>query len=288
MPGENRAMQTCETKEALKRIAVQADEAVDIAEAALLLAALDHPTTDLTLYREHLREIADSVHQKAESIGGGDAPSPEDMAAALTAVLAEHFRYAGDEETYEDLDNANLMRVIERRRGLPVSLGILYLAAARAQGWAAVGLNFPNHFLVRLESIDGRRVIIDPFHRGRIMGAPELRELLKVVAGPGVELEAGHYRPVPNRDVLIRLQNNIKSRSLDRGQLPAAAEALDRMLLLDPDNASLWREAGVICMRAGQLKRSIEAFEGFIAHAEDGPDKDKISRVVGELRDRVN
>lgn len=281
-------MQTSETRESLKRLAAQADETVDVAEAALLLAALDHPTTDLTLYRDHLREIADAVHQFASSSGCDGAPSPEDMAKVLAQVMAEHFRYVGDDETYEDLDNANLMRVIERRRGLPVALGILYLFAARAQGWAAVGLNFPNHFLIRLESKDGRRVIVDPFHRGRVMGAPELRELLKVVAGPGVELEAGHYRPVANRDVLIRLQNNIKSRNLDRGQLPQAAEAVERMLLLDPTNATLWREAGVIYMRAGQLKRSIAAFEGFVAHAEAGPDKDKITRVIGELRDRIN
>jgi regulator of sirC expression with transglutaminase-like and TPR domain len=281
-------MQPAETRDALKRMATQADETVDLGEAALLLAALDHPSTDLTLYREHLRELADAVHQKANAAGCDEAPGPEAMAEVLSAVIADQFRYAGDTETYEDLDNANLMRVIERRRGLPVALGILYLAAARAQGWAAFGLNFPNHFLIRLESNDGRRVILDPFDRGRVMGAPEMRELLKLVAGAGVELKACHYRPVANRDVLNRLQNNIKSRNLDRGQLQAAAEVVERMLLLDPGNATLWREAGVIYMRAGQLKRSINAFEGFIANAEDGPDKDKIARVVGELRDRIN
>lgn len=280
--------QQSETREALKRIASQSDEALDLAEAALLLAAIDHPAADLAIYRAHLKSIAEAMHQKAIEAGCDEDPSPEDMAKVLSSVLAEHFQYAGDDETYEDLDNANMMRVIERRRGLPVSLGILYLFAARGLGWAAAGLNFPKHFLIRLESLDGRRVIVDPFHKGRVMGAPELRELLKVVEGPGVELDSGHYRPVPNRDVLIRLQNNVKSRNLARGQLQAAAEAVESMLLLDPGNAGLWREAGVIYMRAGQLKRSVAAFEGFISNADDGPDKDKISRVICELRDRLN
>ncbi|MDX2221891.1 MAG: transglutaminase-like domain-containing protein [Rhodospirillaceae bacterium] len=273
---------------ALKRIAAQTDDAIDLAEAALLLAALDHPTGDLVPYREHLTRIADAVHDAAAARHGDDPPGPEDMAAVLNAVLVEEFRYAGDEETYEDLDNANLMRVIERRRGLPVALGILYLSAARAQGWTAAGLNFPNHFLIRLESLDGRRVIVDPFHQGRIMGAPELRELLKVVAGAGVELEAGHYRPVSNRDVLIRLQNNVKSRRLDRGELSGALAAVESMLLLTPDNATLWREAGVLYMRSGQLKRSVESFEAFIARSDGGPDRDKIARVINELRERLN
>jgi regulator of sirC expression with transglutaminase-like and TPR domain len=277
-----------DVRAALKRVAAQADEAIDVAEAALLLAALDHPAGDLAPYREHLAQIADAVHDTATARHGDDPPGPEDMAAVLNAVLVEEFRYAGDEDTYEDLDNANLMRVIERRRGLPVALGILYLAAARAQGWTAAGLNFPNHFLIRLEGLDGRRVILDPFHQGRIMGAPELRELLKVVAGAGVELEAGHYRPVSNRDVLIRLQNNIKSRRLDRGELAGALAAVESMLLFNPDSAGLWREAGVLYMRSGQLKRSVESFEAFIARSAGSPDRDKIARVINELRERLN
>ena len=277
-----------ENRNALKRIAEQADDAIDLAEAALLFAAVDLPSSDLSFYRDHLHELADAVHDCASQKSFGEDLSPEEMAEALNSALVEQFHYAGDDETYDDLDNANMMRVIDRRRGLPVALGILYLAAARAQGWAAAGLNFPGHFLVRLESRDGRRVIVDPFHKGRIMGAHELRELLKVVSGPGVELEANHYRPVGNRDVLIRLQNNVKTRCLDRGQVNDAADAVENMLLLAPQSLALWREAGVLHMRAGHLKRAIESFEKFVALAQDGPDRTKIAKVVQELRERIN
>ncbi|MCB2107289.1 MAG: transglutaminase family protein [Rhodobacteraceae bacterium] len=280
--------QTETTRKALKKIAGQADDGIDLAEAALLLAALDHPTADLTPYREHLNSLADTVHDTANARHGDDPLGPEEMAAVLNAVMVDQFGYAGDDETYEDLDNANLMRVIERRRGLPVALGILYIFAARSQGWSAAGLNFPNHFLIRLESSDGRRVIIDPFHKGRTMGAPELRELLKMVAGPGVELEAGHYRPVSNRDVLMRLQNNVKARRLDKGEIAGAVDAVESMLVLSPETAGLWREAGVLYMRSGQLKRSVEAFEGFVSRSESGPDRDKIAKVINELRERLS
>lgn len=276
------------TRTALKRIAEQADDAIDVAEAALLFAALDLPSSDLSFYREHVRDIAEAVGEAAEKNTLGDHPSPEDMAATLNRVIVDDLQYNGDEDTYDDLDNANLIRVIDRRRGLPVALGILYLSAARAQGWAAAGLNFPGHFLIRLESRDGRRVIIDPFHKGRIMGAPELRELLKVVSGPGVELEAGHYRPVANRDVLIRLQNNVKTRRLDLGRIGDAVEAVENMLLLMPESLSLWREGGVLHMRAGHMKRAIECFEKFVSLAQDGPDRAKIAKVVNELRERIN
>ncbi len=281
-------MTDIDNRSALQHIAEQADEAIDLAEAALLFAALDLPTSDVSFYRDHVRAIGDAVGDHISTKNIDENVSPEDMAEALNHTLFEKFRYAGDDKTYDDLDNANLMRVIDRRRGLPVALGILYLAAARAQGWAAAGLNFPGHFLVRLESRDGRRLIIDPFHQGRVMGAPELRDLLKVVAGPGVELEASHYRTVSSRDVLIRLQNNVKTRRLDRGLIKEAVDAIENMILLAPDSLALWREAGVLHMRAGHLKRAIESFDKFVSLAQDGPDRMKIAKVVQELRERIN
>jgi len=274
---------------ALGRIAAQADEAIDIADAALVMAAADHPATDLEVYRAHFTAIAEAVHEAAIAADvTDDNPDPESMAAILSAVLSGQFRYRGDEETYDDLDNANLMRVIERRKGLPVALGILYLMAARTQGWSAMGLNFPGHFLIRLESRDGRRIIIDPFHGGRVMEAPSLRELLKVVSGPSVELEATHYKPVSNRDILIRLQNNVKTRRLELNQVEGALEALSCMQILAPGNVALWREAGVMQMRLGQLKRAVESLETYVARAPEGPDRNKISQVVNELRDRLH
>ncbi|MBL8629914.1 MAG: transglutaminase family protein [Rhodospirillaceae bacterium] len=283
-----RVTTTGQTKTALQRIAEQADEHIDLGEAALLFAALDSPTSDVSFYRDHLTAIADMVGDYATQKDFGDTPAPEQMADALNESLVRHFHYAGDDETYDDLDNANLMRVIDRRRGLPVALGILYLTAARAQGWAVAGLNFPGHFLIRIESRDGRRIIVDPFHEGRIMDAPALRELLKIVAGSGVELEATHYRTVSNRDVLIRLQNNVKTRRLDKGLFKDAVDAVENMLLLAPESLSLWREAGVLHMRTGHLKRAIESFEKFVSFAQDGPDRTKIAKVIHELRERIN
>jgi len=277
-------------KKTLAQFADKADDAIDIAETALLLASFDHPASDLQVYREHLKAIAEAVYDAAVADGFDiKNPAPEDMARTLTKVMVGEFRYAGDEETYDDLDNANLMRVIERRRGLPVSLGILYIFAARAQGWSAAGLNFPGHFLIRLESLDGRRVIIDPFHGGRAMETQSLRELLKLVRqDAGAELESDHYKTVSNREILIRLQNNVKTRRMELNEIAGALEAVVSMQILDPENANLWREGGVMHMRLGHLKHAVESFEGFMARVQDGPDRRKISQVVQELRERLH
>lgn len=275
-------------KTALREIVAGDDDDIDLAEAALVLASFDHPAANLQVYRDHLEALAKAVGDAADDQGLDADAAPEDMADILRRVLAEEFRYTGDEETYNDLDNANLMRVIERRKGLPVSLGILYLFAARAQGWSAAGLNFPGHFLIRLESRDGQRAIIDPFYNGRSLEIQGLRELLKVVRGAAEELDSSHYQPVTNREILIRLQNNVKTRRLEQNEVAGALEALDAMQTLDPANAAFWREAGVMHMRLGHLKHAVESFETFLAKTPDGPDRRKIADVVRELRERLH
>lgn len=188
----------------------RADDSIDLADTALLLGALDIPNARLAHYRAHIGRLAGDVASRA---GADDEPPLERRRGHINAVLFEDNGYGGDTESYDDPENANLLRVIDRRAGLPVSLGILYIHLARAQGWAVDGLAFPGHFLLRMDDRD-RRLIVDPFHRGQTLEAGHLRGLLKQFRGADAELEPSHYAPVGNRAILLRLQNNIKTRAL--------------------------------------------------------------------------
>src|SRR5215472_9359489 len=230
-----------------------------IADAALALASFDRPRVGLARYSRHLRALAQDVARRAGAAGALEA-----QANALNEIILLKHGYSGDELTYDDLQNANLMRVIDRRRGLPVALGILYLDVARAQGWEASGLGFPGHFLIRL-SDGAARIILDPFHGGRILDASALRELLKAIAGQDVELSPDHYAPVPDREVLLRLQNNLKSRLLQGRRYEEAVRVIETMRMLAPDLADLSREAGVIHAQLGNMKAAVRSIEEFIA-----------------------
>jgi regulator of sirC expression with transglutaminase-like and TPR domain len=237
------------------------DDRIDLAETALALAALDAADVPLESYRQHLAELAAAV---ADRVGGAGASVPlADRVAALRTVLSDRLGYVGDSVTYEDLANANLIRVIDRRKGLPVALGILYMHAARAQGWDIMGLNFPGHFLVRMEQ-DGDRVILDPFNGLETQEPQDLRELLKRTAGGEAELSPDHYTPVTNREVLLRLQNNLKLRHLRDDRADKAVEVVSVMLLFAPDQPALWRESGLLNAHLGNLTAAIAAFERFM------------------------
>ncbi|MEI7608294.1 MAG: transglutaminase-like domain-containing protein, partial [Rhodospirillaceae bacterium] len=256
-----------EAREYLRKVGEQADADIELAEAALMLAVLDRPSGDLDSYRRHLAELAEDVAGRVPPGGEGEVGA---RVAALRDTLVNRYGYQGDTQTYEDLQNANLMGVIDRRRGLPVALGIIFLHVARVRGWEAEGLNFPGHFLIRLEA-GGGRVIIDPFRKALECGAADLRDLLKATAGAEAELEPDHYAPVDNRSILLRLQNNIKLRHLRANQVNKALEVLEDMLLFAPKEPALWRETGLLRAHFGNLTAAIAALETFMEMAGNDP-----------------
>jgi regulator of sirC expression with transglutaminase-like and TPR domain len=270
----------------LRSISAQADEKINLGEAALALAALDRPRVGLERYRHHLALLARETTEEVARRGGA-ASDLDDRIAALNAVLFDRYGYRGDTLTYGDLQNANLMRVIDRRKGLPVTLGILYLHTARAQGWHMVGLSFPGHFLVRLDH-DGRRAILDPFDQGKIREVADLRELLKAMAGADAELTAAHYEPVANRAILLRLQNNIKLRLIQNGHIDRAVEVVETMLMFAPDQAALWREAGMLHLRLDNLRAAIAALEQFMRREAGDAPRHHVAALVQDLRAKLN
>jgi regulator of sirC expression with transglutaminase-like and TPR domain len=279
-PPETSDPETC--ARFLRELGASGAQVLPIAEAALALAAFERPRVDLGRYRDHLRLISRDVgrHQRA----GGDLAA---RAGALNDVILLKNGYSGDELTYDDLQNANLIRVVDRRKGLPVALGILYIHAARAQGWDMAGLAFPGHFLVRLS--EGReRVIIDPFHDGTICGAAELRDLLKAATGRESELLPEHYAAVSDRDVLLRLQNNLKARLLQAQDTRRALMVLETMLMLAPDLAELWYEAGMLHRHLGNMRAAAAALEQYVVRAADGTARHQAAAVLQQLRTQLN
>ncbi|HZS83131.1 MAG TPA: transglutaminase-like domain-containing protein [Stellaceae bacterium] len=266
----------------LRAIAAAGDAPVAIAEAALALAAADRPRVALDRYRRHLRALAAEIADAAR-----DARGLAGRAAALNAVLHERYGYDGDETNYDDLQNANLMRVIDRRKGLPVALGILYMHGARAQGWEICGIAFPGHFLLQLSGF-GERAILDPFHRGRLCAAADLRELLKAMSGAEAELTPQHYAPVADREVLLRLQNNIKLRLIQSRQIAKALAILDGMLLFAPDHAALWREAALLRAHLGNYRAAIAALEEFLAREAAPAARHQAARLLQQFKTRLN
>lgn len=111
-----------------------ADEEIELDSAALMLSALDHEGTDIEPYLDQLRAINAAVDSARDGIEAKYLQSGEAQGALLAQLIGADFGFAGDSESYDAPLNADMIRVLDRRRGLPVSLSILYVAVARRMG----------------------------------------------------------------------------------------------------------------------------------------------------------
>jgi len=268
----------------LRRLGQSADQDIDLAEAALALALIFLPGLNIDRYRQHLRKLCEHVQEEFRSrLRLQETDTLDLRVRVLRKIIHEAHDYHGDEKNHNDIQNANFIRVIERRRGLPISLGILYLILASKMGWACKGLNFPGHFVIRLEK-DSERVILDPFRDGREMNAAELRRLLKSIAGRHAELSHNFYDVVSNREVLLRLENNLKKCLIDAedyGQAIIAAEAIEAF---SPLEYRTYLDKGVLYAKLGHKHLAINAMETYIARTPHAKEKHHARLLLQQIK----
>lgn len=274
--------------EYLKIFSALPDHEIDIGPAALALAAIEQPGLSLDRYFNHLRKLAvETGARHQELLKAGAQDNAETRLAALKHIIADKHSYAGDEETYDDLQNASLIRVIDRAKGLPITLAVLYIHAAQAQGWDIAGLNVPGHFVCRLEK-DGARVIFDPFHQCQVLTAPDLRQLVKHALGDKAELSATYFEPAGNREILIRLQNNIKFRQIEIEDYTGALKTVEIMRLVAPSEYRLLLDAGVLYARTHQTQAAIDVLEDYIKQAPYDRDRHEAALLLRQLKESIN
>ncbi|MDJ0684088.1 MAG: transglutaminase-like domain-containing protein [Alphaproteobacteria bacterium] len=271
----------------LRSLTEDQDGRLPIMQGALAAAMMD-PINRRASDRidEALSHFDGLIRDVVSGLAGGP-PSAAAALVALNEAIQTRAGYGGAAQDYDDLSNANLFRVIERRRGLPVALGILYMHVGRGAGLEVDGLAFPGHFLIQVQC-GAERVIADPFLGGMTRDAAGLRALLKTSHGAEAELTPDLYAKADDRSILLRLQNNMKLRLLQTDQQDKAAEVLEIMLMIDPNNAGLWREAGVLNASLGNLRAAITALHNYIAIEPRDQQRAQAEALIADLTKRMN
>lgn len=253
------------------------DHEIALDRAALEIAALDHPGVILDPYLDML----DGLAERADEAGHPDLSSLS-KANILASVIAVDEGFAGDRLDYDSPANADLIDVLERRRGLPVTLGILYVASARRIGWAAEALNTPGHVLVRIGP-EQSPVIIDPFNGGAVVEAEQLAALLTSVLGQGAAVPSDCVAPMSNRMVLVRLIMNQATRAENSGQLQRALALHERITTIAPSYAHGWWDRARVEATLGHAARARTSLAALLEVTRDPHLRAHISAALDGL-----
>jgi regulator of sirC expression with transglutaminase-like and TPR domain len=260
---------------------VQQDVSFPLFEAALAIEQDEDPHLDLVASQAELDMLAAKLQKRL----------PADASHIQKLRVLNHFFYrelafGGNVNNYYDPDNSYLHRVIANRRGIPISLAVIYMELAHAIGLDIKGISFPGHFLMKL-SVQSGEIIIDPFN-GASLSREELEERLEPYLAahadePDMPL-AAYLQPAQPREILVRLLRNLKSLFTDQQRWHSLLAVQKRLVILLPDEITELRDRGLAYARLERPQAAMPDLEAYLLERPFAPDASALRSQLGKLR----
>jgi regulator of sirC expression with transglutaminase-like and TPR domain len=254
------------------------EEEIDLAEAALLIAAEEYPDLDVAAYLTLLARMGKEARRRTAR-----APSPASALEALNRYLFDELGFAGNAENYYDPRNSYLNEVLDRRTGIPITLSTVYMTVARHGGLPIRGVGFPGHFLVKLER-ERREVVLDPFNRGAVLTEADCQRLLDRATGGKVRFSRDLLEATGTRAILARMLGNLKGVYSATRQYAKALSCVERILLLAPDAPREIRDWGLLLARVQRTEEAVQALLRYLKQTPAPEDAEKVREQLRALR----
>lgn len=240
----------------------QPDETINLERAALYIAQEAYPTLDID-------ESLDRLDTMAKAIGDRlpESRYPLKIIQTINQYLYDDLGFNGNRMDYYNPQNSYLNQVLETRRGIPISLSLVYLSLAKRLHFPMLGIGMPGHFLIRPD-IREMNVYVDAFNSGEVLFPEDCEALLQKLYQEPVKLDPAHLKPVSNREFLARILGNLKGIALNQGDMANALAAVERILLLFPNAPDELRDRGILYF---QLQRWPEARHDLEIYLETVP-----------------
>jgi regulator of sirC expression with transglutaminase-like and TPR domain len=266
-------------RQLFSREAARPDAELDLARAALLVAREEYAQLPVELYLARLDQLAEEVRDRLS-----DETAPPVVLQELLATLYERHGFKGNRDAYYDPRNSYLNDVLDRRLGIPLTLGMVLLEVGWRLDLPLEGVNFPHHFLVRYRG-DAVDLLIDPFDGGHVRFEDQAQEFLDRVYGGMVRVRPSFLKTASRRDMLVRLLTNLKGVYLNVSDDPRAAAALERILLLRPDATAERRMLGVVFARMGRPHEAERHLRAFLDEEPGSPEAPRVRALLEGLHD---
>ena len=265
---------------------VESDTHFPLLEAAVSLAQDEYPELDV----QQVLSDVDQLQARLKRRVSADASALQKL-RLLSQFFFRDLGFGGNVNDYYDPDNSYMNAILKTRRGIPISLAVLWLELANGLGLNARGVAFPGHFMVKVNLPKGQ-VVIDPF-TGQSLSREELSERLEPFRkqrGLDESLDAplGLYlQSAPPRDIISRMLRNLKEIHKTQEDWQRLIAVTNRLIVLHPDAWAEYRDRGLAWAVQGQPALAVPDLEKYLAHAEDAPDLDVVALQVASLRQQT-
>jgi regulator of sirC expression with transglutaminase-like and TPR domain len=197
----------------------------------------------------------------------GERAELEERLAVVSQRLFQIEGFRGDAENYDDPRNSLLPEVLKRKRGIPITLSLLFVEIARACGLPCFGAALPGHFMAACPTDDGLR-FIDAFHGGERLDAGECEARLREATGLRVKLVGETLGPPPPWVVAARLLRNLKRACAGRDEWAGALAVQRRLVRLLPEELDERRDLGLIELRTGSPQAAVPLLAEYVRRAD--------------------
>ena len=263
------------------------DDQLPLMEAAVAIAQDEYPELDIQQVLGDVDQLLARLRRRLPP----DAP-PLQRLRALNQFFFRDLGFGGNVNHFYDPDNSFLHVVLRTRRGIPISLAVLWLELAQGMGLSARGVNFPGHFMVKVNLPRGQ-VVIDPF-TGQSLSREDLAERLEPYKRRNglvddFDVPVGLYlQAATPRDILARLLRNLKEIHRTQEDWLRLIAVQDRLLVLLPDAWVEYRDRGLAWAEVGDLRLAVADLETYVDKTDDPLDREAIARRLLELRRALN
>ena len=262
---------------------VESDGEFTLFEAAVSLAQDEYPEMDVQTVLGEVDQLLARLRRRLAA----DAGLVQKL-RVLNQFFYQDLGFGGNANDFYDPDNSFIHRLLYTRRGIPITLAVLWMELAQGLGLAVRGVGFPGHFLVKVNLPMGQ-VVIDPL-TGKSMSREELSERLEPYrkrSGLLDELETplGLYlQTAPSRDIIARMLRNLKEIHKSQNDWQRLLAVQERLVILLPQSWPEYRDRGLAHAELGHIEQALSDLECYLVHAEDQVNLDAIADWVDALR----
>lgn len=265
-------------REAFVAMMQRPESELELARAALLVAAENDPTLDVDATLAQLGQWADTLAARIQ---------PEwnslQRLARLRNFMYEELGFKGDVQDYYRPENSLLHSVMTRRLGIPLTLAILFMEIGWRIGVPFEGVGFPGHFLVRLTGEPGD-LLLDPYDHGVSVHEEDCRRMIEASSRGKLPYEPGMIRSLGKRATIARLLYNLKVAYVRANDDAGALSAVERILILHPEDVIEIRDRGLLLYRLDRYREAHDALTDYLRRRPDAIDRELVERHVTTLR----